>query len=101
MRELQLWDGGAGGGAAFDDVETFAVGCRFRDCRHETEPGCAVKAAVAAGSLEARRLDSYRDLRREQDSLVQRQDERALAEKKRQGKILARTIRNFYQLRKK
>ena len=101
MRELQLWDGGSGVGAAFDDVESVAASCRFRDCRHETEPGCAVKAAVAAGSLEARRLDSYRDLRREQDSLAQRQDERALAEKKRQGKILARTIRNFYQLKKK
>lgn len=101
MRELQLWDGAGGLGAAFDDIEAIAPGCRFRDCRHATEPGCAVKAAVAEGRLEARRLDSYRDLRREQDSLAQRQDERALTEKKRQGKILGRAIKNFYKLKKK
>ena len=96
LRELQLWDTGEGLGAAFDDIEALAPGCRFRDCRHDNEPGCAVKAAVAEGRLETRRLDSYRDLRREQDSLAQRQDERALAEKKRQGKILARAVKGFY-----
>ena len=50
MRELQLWDTGEGLGAAFDDIESLAPGCRFRDCSHDTEPGCAVKAAVAAGT---------------------------------------------------
>ena len=101
LRELQLWDTGEGLGAAFDDIEALAPDCRFRDCRHDNEPGCAVKAAVADGRLEDRRLQSYLDLRREQDTLADRQDERAGLEKKRQGKILARAIKNFYQLKKK
>jgi ribosome biogenesis GTPase len=101
LRELQLWDTGDGLGAAFDDIEALAPGCRFRDCRHDAEPGCAVKAAVAEGRLEERRLQSYLDLRREQASLAERQDERSALEKKRQGKVLARAIKAFCQRSKK
>jgi ribosome biogenesis GTPase len=96
LRELQLWDTGDGLGAAFDDIEALAPQCRFRDCRHDMEPGCAVKAAVAAGTLEARRLDSYLDLRREQAALAGKQDERAALEQKRQGKILGKAVKAFY-----
>ena len=96
LRELQLWDTGDGLGAAFDDVEALAPACRFRDCRHDMEPGCAVKAAVAEGRIEERRLQSYLELRREQDALAQRQDERAALEQKRQGKVLARAVKAFY-----
>jgi len=96
LRELQLWDTGDGLGAAFDDIEALAPQCRFRDCRHDMEPGCAVKAAVADGRLDARRHESYLDLRREQTVLAGKQDERALAEKKRQGKILGRAVKSFY-----
>jgi ribosome biogenesis GTPase len=101
LRELQLWDTGEGLGAAFDDIEELAPRCRFRDCRHDAEPGCAVKAAQAEGRLEERRLQSYLELRREQDSLAERQDERASLERKRQGKILARAIKAFQQKSKK
>jgi ribosome biogenesis GTPase / thiamine phosphate phosphatase len=101
LRELQLWDTGDGLGAAFDDVEALAPQCRFRDCRHDMEPGCAVKAAVADGRLDARRHESYLDLRREQAALAGKQDERAALEQKRQGKILGKAIRNFYQGNKK
>lgn len=96
MRELQLWDGGDGVTAAFEDVEVLAAGCRFGDCRHDSEPGCAVKAAAAEGRLQADRLESYRMLRRERASLAERQDERGLIEKKRRGKIMGRAIRAFY-----
>ncbi|MDQ1345688.1 MAG: ribosome biosis GTPase / thiamine phosphate phosphatase [Pseudomonadota bacterium] len=99
LRELQLWDTGDGLGAAFDDIEGLAPGCRFRDCRHAAEPGCAVKAAVADGRLEERRLESYLELRREQDVLAERQDERAGLEAKRQGKIMGRAIKAFYKVR--
>src|SRR5690606_20387204 len=58
MRELALVDVEAAA-TLFDDIEALAVRCRFRDCRHDTEPGCAVQAAVAAGTLDPRRLESY------------------------------------------
>ena len=59
MRELQLWDTGEAVAGAFADIESIGEGCRFRDCRHAGEPGCAVVAAVAAGMLPAARLESY------------------------------------------
>ncbi|HET8648216.1 MAG TPA: ribosome small subunit-dependent GTPase A [Vicinamibacteria bacterium] len=65
LRELQLWAGGAAAGAAFDDVESLAASCRFADCGHAAEPGCAVLAAVAGGTLDGARLLSYRKLRAE------------------------------------
>ncbi len=64
MRELGL-DGDAGVTDAFADVEALSAGCRFRDCAHGAEPGCAVRSSVDAGSLAAERLDAYRKLRAE------------------------------------
>jgi ribosome biogenesis GTPase len=82
MRELALWDGG--GDAGFPDVAAFAEDCRYRDCAHEGEPGCAVRAAEEAGRLAAGRLDSWRKLRKEEAWLARRQDEGlARAEKER------------------
>ncbi len=62
MRELGLVDAASGIETVFDDVAELAVQCRFGDCRHENEPGCAVQAAVAAGTLAADRLERYRKL---------------------------------------
>jgi ribosome biogenesis GTPase len=76
MRELQLWDAAGAVPAAFDDVEEIAAGCRFRDCRHAQEPGCAVKEAVAEGRLPAERLANYQKLVEELRRLEQRQRER-------------------------
>ena len=101
MRELQLWDGSDGIEAAFDDIEALAPGCRFRDCRHDLEPECAVKAAVAEGRLEERRLASYLELRGEQKALAARQDERGILERKRQGKIVGKALKEFYERNKK
>lgn len=66
MRELSLADVDVSGAALFDDVVALAARCRFRDCSHEAEPGCAVQAAIAAGDLDPRRLDSYRKLARDE-----------------------------------
>ena len=66
MRELQLVDMEAGVAATFSDIETLAGQCRFNDCRHDSEPGCAVQAAIAAGTLAPRRLENYDKLMREQ-----------------------------------
>ncbi len=62
MRELQLWGDGDDDLAAFDDVDALAAGCRFADCRHLQEPGCAVRAAVAAGDLDPARLAGFHKL---------------------------------------
>lgn len=64
LRELGVVDED-GVGVAFDDVEELAAGCRFRDCGHRSEPGCAVQEAVTEGTLPRERLDAYRKLRRE------------------------------------
>ena len=65
MRELGMWDVSIGLGSAFADVEEFLGKCRFADCRHEKEPGCAVKAAIASGELSRERWDSYILLKKE------------------------------------
>jgi ribosome biogenesis GTPase len=65
IRGVGLLDGGAGLDRAFADVADLVAQCRFGDCRHNAEPGCAVRAAVADGSLSPRRLESWRRLHRE------------------------------------
>jgi len=84
LRELQLWEGDEGVQATFDEIETLARDCRFRDCRHQDEPGCAVRAAVDAGELDPPRLASLHKLQSELAWLDRRQDQTAaLAEKRR------------------
>jgi ribosome biogenesis GTPase len=90
VRELGLWGAEAGVTRAFGDIEALAEGCRFRDCRHETEPGCAVRAAAATGELDPARLESLRDLRRELAADERRRDERASRAHGRRGARAAR-----------
>jgi ribosome biogenesis GTPase len=59
LRGLELWNPSEGSKSNFDDIEALAAQCRFRDCRHDSEPGCAVRAAVDRGDLEAGRFASY------------------------------------------
>lgn len=65
MRSLQLWESAGGLHDAFEDIAALGEGCRFRDCSHEEEPGCAVRAALDAESLDAERYSSFLKLRRE------------------------------------
>ena len=65
MRELGMWDASEGLGDAFADVAEYLGKCRFSDCRHENEPGCAIKAAIAAGELDVNRWESYQKLKEE------------------------------------
>jgi ribosome biogenesis GTPase len=87
MREVHLWLADEGLEDAFDDIAELAAGCRFSDCGHESEPGCAVQAALADGSLAPERWQSYRDLQRElaelEASLARR--ERSRARRRRPG----------------
>ncbi len=66
MRELGITDADSGLSSAFEDIEALAARCRFNDCAHQSEPGCAVREAMEAGRLDERRLESYRKLRREE-----------------------------------
>lgn len=78
MRELGMWDVSEGLGDAFADVEQFIGKCRFSDCKHETEPGCAIKAAIASGELDTSRWESYRKLKAEAvdwDEMMRRKNE--------------------------
>ena len=87
LREVQLWDAGEAFASTFDDIAALGDGCRFRDCRHDREPGCAVKAAVEAGTLDAGRYESYLKLQREHAAFERNRDERAGIEAKRQAKL--------------
>ena len=78
MRELGMWDVLEGLGDAFADVEAFLGKCRCSDCRHETEPGCAIKAAIAVGELDIQRWESYQKLKEEavdRDEMMRRKRE--------------------------
>ena len=75
VRGLGLWDADAGIGVAFADVEELAEQCRFRDCKHENEPGCAVRAAVERGDLARERFESYVSLKRETEVVRERREQ--------------------------
>ena len=94
MRELQLADAGHGLLSAFDDIEALAGDCAFGDCTHGPEPGCAVKAAVAGGTLEAGRLESYHKLLRELRHRAKFDSRKAGAEAKQRDKAGAKALRD-------
>jgi ribosome biogenesis GTPase len=80
--------------AAFADIEGLAAGCRFSDCRHRTEPGCAVVAAVATGALSGQRLESYHRLRREVQSEILRANPHARRRSERRfGRLVKEAVR--------
>jgi ribosome biogenesis GTPase len=93
LREVQLWDADEGIQDAFADVDEVAAQCRFNDCAHEQEPGCAVQAAIAEGTLPLERLDSYRLLQRELRHLAVKQDARLRSEEKKKRVAFARSLR--------
>lgn len=101
MRELQLWDTEDEPGETFVEIEALSGGCKFRDCQHDAEPGCAVKAAVETGSLAADRYDSYVKLHREQAATEKLRDERALLEEKRQAKIQGKALKSLQKNRER
>ena len=95
MRELRLWADEDGLGRAFADVEALAAQCRFRDCAHRGEPGCAVQAALAEGTLDPGRWLSYGKLQRELRHLEQRQNHKARLAQKARGKQIALASRRL------
>jgi ribosome biogenesis GTPase len=101
MREIQLWNIDAGMEETFPDIEDLAEKCRFSDCTHRVEPGCSVKAAVEGGELDRSRYENYIKLKDELLALEQRQDGKAMREKKAADKRLMKEIKRIYKTREK
>jgi len=96
MRELQLWGDAESVRGTFPEIEALAERCRFRDCRHMGEPGCAVEAAAAAGTLDAGRYESYRKLQKELAHLARRRDVRHRANPKARWKDISKLVRDLH-----
>lgn len=90
MRELQLWSSAEEVEGAFADIETLAAACRFRDCTHRTEPGCAVRVAVETGALRAERYEHFSKLRSEAKATEGLRDVRERLEKKAADRMIGR-----------
>ncbi len=101
MRELQLWQADEGLAEAFEDVTDLFASCRFSDCAHESEPGCAVQAALAEGTLSRERWESFRKLERELEHLERRLDRRAQAEQRRRWRALGLEARRLSRLKRR
>jgi ribosome biogenesis GTPase len=92
IRALEVLGAEEGVEASFDDVTDLAAACRFSDCRHEGEPGCAVRAALADGRLSADRLESHRKLERELAHAARQGDPRARAEYRRTWRLISKSV---------
>ena len=94
LRELQLWDADEGLDQAFVDVAELIAECRFSDCQHRTEPGCAIKAALADGSLPAERWESYQKLQRELERLERKLDPKLRSEQRKKWAAITKSHRH-------
>lgn len=90
MRELQLWNSEDGISNSFSEIEQLSSSCKFRECQHEKEIGCAVKLAIEKGELKEERLQSYKKLLRELAFLERRQDKKAQSEEKKKWKNMTK-----------
>ena len=99
MRELQLWDAAEGIAQAFGEIEELAAKCKFRDCKHEGEPGCAVRAAVETGALNAERLESFHKLAREEKHVAAKMDDAVRAAQTRELRKVMKNVNKFYRER--
>lgn len=97
MRELQLWEADEGVQVTFDEIASLAPACRFRDCRHQHEPGCAVRAAVEAGELAPGRLNSLHKLQKELAWFDRQHNRLAALEEKRRWKNIHKSAKRFYR----
>lgn len=86
MREIQLWEGSEGISSTFEDIEEYIEMCRFSDCKHDTEPGCAVKQAIDEGTLDEKRFNSYLKLQREYKYFESRQSKKVKIENKKKNR---------------
>jgi ribosome biogenesis GTPase len=95
LREIALFDDGGGVAGAFPELEALAAQCRFGDCAHRGEPGCAVQRALDDGSLDPARLESQRKLEREAAAVRARRDARARHEERNKWRRFERARRQL------
>ena len=93
MREMQFWDADQGLAKAFDEIDALASACRFRNCGHDSEPGCAVKAGVETGAVTQARLESWRKLKAELKARTARLDPAKTAAEKRRVRAVNKAIK--------
>ena len=101
LREIQLWAGAEALAEVFLDIEELALRCRFTDCRHETEPDCAVVAALEGGTLDASRFRSYRKLQRELRAIEVKADVRLQIEERRKWKLINKSVKQHMQVKRR
>jgi len=95
MRELQMSDDLNGLEEAFNDIESLAQNCRYRDCRHDAEPGCAVASAIERGELDYKRFQNYKNLRREIEHYAAQSDARLRRAEEKKWKQIAKAMKNY------
>ncbi len=100
MRELALWNEAGINSPGFDIISAYAEKCRYKDCCHEHEPGCAVRQAAEQGLIPAEIMESYRKLKKEAEYAATKTDFKASMEKKRKDKILGRLIKQVTGIKK-
>ncbi|MEM7554327.1 MAG: ribosome small subunit-dependent GTPase A [Cyanobacteria bacterium P01_A01_bin.84] len=97
MREIQIWNADEGLQETFADIEILAQKCRFRNCQHNDEPGCAVRESLEDGKLDYSRFLSYQKLNRELEYLNRKQDQKAYVDTKKRWKKITKQMRNHYK----
>ena len=98
IKELGLWADPDSLAAGFPEIEAYAADCRYRDCRHDDGPGCAVRAAVARGDIPLERFTAYRKLQNELAALEIRLNQR---ENKRRQKLFGRMVKEVKKMKKR
>jgi ribosome biogenesis GTPase / thiamine phosphate phosphatase len=97
LREFRVWSDEEGFAQTFPEIDELAASCRFRDCQHKSEPGCAVLAAVEVGGIDRGRLESYRKLRSEAAYLARRDDPEAKAAAVARHKTALKTLKYHHK----
>jgi ribosome biogenesis GTPase len=99
LRELQLWDAGAGFAQTFEDIAALAAQCRFTDCRHLAEPGCAVRRAIDNGSLDPARVENFRKLEKELAFFARKQDAALQSAEEKKWRTIHKEQKQIYRFR--
>ena len=100
LRSLALWEGEAGIGSLFQDIEVLMQGCKFSDCQHQSEPGCQIQRALGNGELDPSRWASYLKLQKEESYQRRKIDKQAALEEKKKWKNIHKHQREYYKSRR-